>query len=339
MRAIQVRQPGGLDKLEVVSLREPSNPGKGEMLVRFHASSLNYHDYLIVSGTVPTEDKRIPMSDGAGEVLVVGEGVEEFQVGDKVISLFFPNWIAGDPPNVSLPRTFAHVPGDGTDGCAREMMIAPAGCFTRAPRGFSYAESATLVCAGLTAWRALVVEGGLKAGDVVLVQGTGGVSLFALQFAKALGATVIATSSSDEKLERLKALGADHVINYRSEPQWGAAAHAITDGRGVDHVIDIGGIETLPQSFAASRVAGHVAMIGMLTGHEGPLPALLMLTKQLRVRCMMVGSRDTQLDMIRAVEATGIQPVIDRAFPLEQLSDAFRYQESGAHFGKIVIEI
>ena len=159
MRAIQVRQPGGLDKLEIVSLAEPSTPGEGDILVRFHASSLNFHDYLIVSGTVPTEDKRIPMSDGAGEVLAVGEGVEEFRVGDKVISLFFPNWIAGDPPNVSLPRTFAHVPGDGTDGCAREMMIAPAGCFTHAPRGLSYAESATLVCAGLTAWRALVEIG------------------------------------------------------------------------------------------------------------------------------------------------------------------------------------
>jgi NADPH:quinone reductase-like Zn-dependent oxidoreductase len=339
MKVIQVRQPGGLDKLEVTNLREPSTPGMGEILVRLRSSSLNYHDYLIISGIVPTEDKRIPMSDGAGDVLAVGEGVEEFHVGDKVISVFFPNWIAGAPRNVPMSKTFAHVPGDGADGCAREMMIAPASFFTRAPRGFSYVESATLVCAGLTAWRALVVEGGLKAGDVVLVQGTGGVSLFALQFAKAMGATVIATSSSDEKLERLKVLGADHIINYRSETQWGAAAHAITGGRGVDHVIDIGGTETLPQSFVACRVGGHVAMIGLLTGHEGPLPALLMMTKQLRVSCMMVGSRDTQLDMVRAVEASGVHPVIDRSFPLEKLSDAFRYQETGAHFGKIVIEI
>jgi NADPH:quinone reductase-like Zn-dependent oxidoreductase len=200
-------------------------------------------------------------------------------------------------------------------------------------------ESATLVCAGLTAWRALVVEGQIKAGDVVLVQGTGGVSVFALQFAKAMGATVIATSSSDEKLDRLKVLGADHVVNYRTEPEWGAAALALTDGRGVDHVIDVGGVDTLPQSFAASRVAGHIAMIGRLTGDEGPLPTLLMMGKQLRISCMLVGSRAAQLDMVRAVEATGIRPVIDRSFPLHELSAAFRYQESGAHFGKIAIEI
>jgi NADPH:quinone reductase-like Zn-dependent oxidoreductase len=339
MRVIQLLQPGGLDRLAVAKLPEPSTPGKGEILVRLRASSLNYHDYLIVSGIVPAEDRRIPMSDGAGDVLAVGEGVEEFQVDDKVISVFFPNWIDGAPPNVPVSQAFVHVPGDGTDGCAREMMIAPASFFTRAPRGFSDAESATLVCAGLTAWRALVVEGGLKAGDVVLVQGTGGVSLFALQFAKAMGATVIASSSSDEKLERLKVLGADDIINYRSETQWGAAAHAITGGQGVDHVIDIGGTETLPQSFAACRVGGHVAMIRLLTGHEGPLPALLMMSKQLRVSCMMVGSRNAQLDMVRAVEASVVHPVIDRSFPLEQLSDAFRYQETGAHFGKIVIEI
>jgi NADPH:quinone reductase-like Zn-dependent oxidoreductase len=303
------------------------------------ASSLNYHDYMLVIGRMPARDGLIPMTDGAGEVLAVGEGVEEFRVGDKVISIFFPDWVDGAPRNVPLSHAFEHVPGDGIDGCARELMVAPATAFTHAPRGFSDLESATLVCAGLTAWRALVVDGCLKAGDIVLVQGTGGVSLFALQFAKAMGATVVATSSSAEKLERLKALGADHLINYRSEPNWGAAAHALTGGRGVDHVVDIGGTGTLPQSFAASRVGGHVAMIGLLTGDDGSLPIMLMMGKQLRISCMMVGSRTMQIDMVRAVEANQIRPVLDRSFPLHELAQAFRYQETGAHFGKIVIDI
>ena len=320
-------------------MADPHPPARGEILVRLRASSLNYHDYMLAIGRMPAKDGLVPMTDGAGEVLAAGEGVEEFRPGDKVISVFFPNWIDGAPQNFSPPQAFAYTPGDGVDGCARELIVAPAHAFTRAPRGYADEESATLVCAGLTAWRALVVEGRLKAGDIVLVQGTGGVSIFALQFAKAMGATVIATSSSVDKLERLKALGADHLINYRSEPHWGAAAHAMTGGRGVDHVVDIGGTDTLPQSFAACRVGGHVAVVGLLTGHEGPLHIMQMLGKQLRINCIMVGSRTMQMDMIRAVEAIQIRPVIDRRFPLHELAQAFRYQETGAHFGKIVIDI
>ena len=318
---------------------DPAPPGRGELLVRLRASSLNYHDYMLAIGRIPAKDGLIPMTDGAGEVVAVGDGVEDFRVGDKVISVFFPDWIDGAPRNVPPSQAFDHTPGDGADGCALELMVAPAHAFTLAPRGFSDAESATLVCAGLTAWRALVVEGRLKAGDIVLVQGTGGVSLFALQFAKAMGATVVATSSSPAKLERLKALGADYLIDYRSEPNWGDAAHKLTGGRGVDHVVDIGGTDTLPQSFAASRVGGHIAMIGLLTGHEAPLPIMQMMGKQLRISCMMVGSRNAQIDMVRAVEANNIRPVLDRRFPLRGLADAFRYQETGAHFGKIVIDI
>ncbi|GGD00488.1 zinc-dependent alcohol dehydrogenase family protein [Undibacterium terreum] len=339
MKAVQLRQPGGLDNLEVTDLPVPGMPGPGEVFVRLRASSLNYHDYLVVTGKMPARDGLIPMTDGAGEVLAVGDGVEEFQVGDKVMSVFFPDWIDGAPRNVPLSQAFEHVPGDGVDGCARQLMVAPATAFTHAPRGYSDAESASLVCAGLAAWRALVVEGRLKAGDIVLVQGTGGVSLFALQIAKAMGATVVATSSSVEKLEQLKVLGADYLINYRSEPNWGAAAHALTGGRGVDHVVEIGGTGTLEQSVAASRVGGHIAMVGQLSGQKGLLPTLEMMGKQLRISWMMVGSRAMQIDMVRAIEVSDIRPILDRTFPLHELANAFRHQESGAHFGKIVIDI
>jgi NADPH:quinone reductase-like Zn-dependent oxidoreductase len=200
MKAIVLHAPGGLERLELVDIPDPGVPGPGEIRVRLHASSLNYHDYGVVSGRMPTEERRIPMSDGAGVVEAVGEGVTEFKAGDPVVSCFFPGWLEGPPPI----GNFSTVPGDGVDGYAREAVVRPATWFTRAPEGFSHAEAATLTTAGLTAWRALVVNGGLKAGDVVLVLGTGGVSIFALQLAKAMGATIIATSSSDEKLERVR---------------------------------------------------------------------------------------------------------------------------------------
>ncbi len=334
MRAMVLHQPASLDSLRPAELAEPGSPGPGEILVRLRASSLNYHDYVVVTGGIKTADRRIPLSDGAGEILAVGEGVN-MQAGTRVVSTFFPNWADGEP----LEGGFAGVPGDGADGYAREKVVAPATSFTRSPSGYSAAEAATLTCAGLTAWRALVVEGRLKAGDSVLVQGTGGVSIFALQFAKAMGAMVIATSSADEKLERLRSLGADHIINYRSEPKWGAAARALTGGRGVDHVVEVGGAGTLPQSVSAARVGGHISLIGVLTGVQGPVPTALIMSKQLRVVGITVGTRRQQLEMIRAVEVNGIRPVIDRSFPLEALADAFRHQESGKHFGKIVIDI
>ena len=339
MKAVVLHQPGGLERLELVEVREPDAPGPGEITVRLRASSINYHDYLIVSGKAPAADRLIPLSDGAGEVVAVGSGALEYQVGDRVISTFFPEWVDGGPLNRFGAEIFASVPGDGSDGYAREYVTAPASHFTPAPKGFDDAEAASLVCAGLTAWRALVVEGGLKAGETVLVQGTGGVSLFALQFAKAMGAQVVATSSSDEKLERLKAMGADHLINYRTEPKWGSRARQLTGGRGVDHVVDIGGPATLPQSFSACRVGGKVALVGLLTGHEGPLPTTVMMGRQLQLNCIMVGSRQAQRDMVRAVEANNIRPVIDSRFPLADLAQAFRRQESGQHFGKIAIEI
>src|SRR5688572_24926532 len=247
MKAIVLRSPGGLDRLELIEMPEPGPPGPGEIRVRLHASSLNYHDYLVATGRIRTADGRIPMSDGAGVVEAVGEGVTAFTVGDHVISCFFPEWQDG-PPAVG---DFSTVPGDGVDGYAREVVVRPATWFTRAPRDLSHAEAATLTTAGLTAWRALVVNGGLKVGDVVLVLGTGGVSIFALQIAKTMGATVIATSSSDEKLERVRAMGADVTINYRQHEDWGTRARDWTGGRGVDHVVEIGGPGTLAQSIAA----------------------------------------------------------------------------------------
>ncbi|WP_262298947.1 zinc-dependent alcohol dehydrogenase family protein [Microvirga sesbaniae] len=334
MKGMTLRSPGGLDRLEPLDLPEPGGPGPGEIRVRLHASSLNYHDYGVVSGRMPTEDGRIPMSDGAGVVEVVGEGLTEFAVGDHVVSCFFPGWLEG-PPAVS---DFSTVPGDGVDGYAREAVVRPATWFTRAPKGFSHAEAATLTTAGLTAWRALIVNGGLKAGDVVLVLGTGGVSIFALQLAKLMGASVVATSSSDEKLERVRALGADHTINYRQHQDWGVRARDWAGGRGVDHVIEVGGAGTLGQSIAAVRVGGHISLIGVLTGRAGEVPTGALMAKQARLHGLIVGNRSQQMDFVRAIEATELRPVIDRSFALAVMAEAFRYEESGAHFGKICLE-
>ncbi len=335
MKAIQSNHPASLESLALVDLSDPAAPAAGEITVRIRASSLNFHDYAVVKGMIPAAEKRIPMSDGAGEVVAIGAGVSNYAVGDSVVSTFFPDWLDGLPP----ANGFTRVPGDGIDGYACELVTAPATSFTHTPKGYSHAEAATLTCAGLTAWRALVVEGGLKAGDTVLIQGTGGVSIFALQFAKAMGATVIATSSSNEKLERLKAMGADHLINYKETEAWGMAALALTGGTGVDHVVEIGGAGTLDQSMMAARIGGHISLIGVLAGFQGPVMTSLLMGKNLRVKGITVGSRQHQFDMIAAINATGIKPVIDKHFPLAQLADAFRHQESGKHFGKIVVDV
>lgn len=335
MRAVHLRAPASLDNLVLADLPDPGDPGPGEIRVRLSASSLNFHDFAVVAGLIPTAEDRIPMSDGAGVVEAVGEGVTGFAVGDLAVSLFFPEWADGTPP----ASAFTKVPGDGIDGYAREAVVVPQHWFTRAPAGWSSAEAATLTCAGLTAWRALFVDGATQPGSTVLVQGSGGVSVFALQFAKAAGARVIATSSSDAKLARLKALGADELVNYKEEPKWGAKALELTGGRGVDTVVEIGGAGTLDQSMVAARVGGHVALIGVLTGIAGPVQTALLMSKNLRVQGLTVGSQAQQLDMIAGVEANGIRPVISDHFPLEKLGDAFRHQIANAHFGKIVVDI
>lgn len=334
IKTLYIPAGGGLDNI-TVETSEPVEPRRGEITVRLRASSLNFHDYGVVSGVMAPDERRIPMSDGAGEVTAVGEGVGEFAVGDHVVSTFFPDWLDGQPQAEGFGRT----PGDGIDGYAREQVTAPATSFTRAPRGWSHAEAATLTTAGLTAWRALMEDGVLQPGQTVLVQGTGGVSIFALQFAKLAGARVIATSSSEAKLERLREMGADEVINYREDPEWGLTTRRLTGGRGVDHVVEVGGPETLAQSMLATRVGGHIAVIGVLTGIDSKLPLGLALARQIRLQALLVGSRRQQLDMVRALDAGDVRPVLDRHFALDDMAEAFRYQESGQHFGKIILDI
>lgn len=333
-KTVYVQAGGGYERVTIGD-SEARVPEKGEISVRLRANSLNYHDFAVVSGMWGPTEARIPMADGAGEVIAVGEGVEEFKVGDSVVSTFFPDWIDGVP----LVEGFVSVPGDGVDGYAREQVTARATSFTLAPTGWTHAEASTLTTAGLTAWRALMADDSLKPGDTVLIQGTGGVSIFALQFAKMAGATVIATSSSDEKLARLKAMGADNLINYRKDTNWGETARQLTGGRGVDHVIEVGGPSTLEQSMIASRVGGHISVIGILSGVAGQLSFVPALVKQLRLQGVLVGSRTQQQEMIRAINANGMRPVIDRHFPLINIVEAFRYQETNQHFGKICLDI
>jgi NADPH:quinone reductase-like Zn-dependent oxidoreductase len=334
MKAIKLSKPGGLDKLAVAEI-DAREPGPGEIRVEVAASSLNFHDYAVVSGMLNVDDGRIPMSDGAGKVAAIGEGVTEFSVGDDVVSCFFPLWQDGGPEIGKL----IGVPGDHADGFAARTVTMPARAFTRVPKGYSAAQAATLTCAALTAWRGLMVEARIKPGDVVLTQGTGGVSIFALQFAKAAGCRVISTSSSNDKLERLKSLGADELINYRETEDWGSRAVELTGGRGVDVVVEIGGAGTLPQSINAVRVGGHISLIGVLAGFAGDVPTAALFGKNAALKGITVGSRAQQIDMIAAIEANGIEPVIDSTFALEDIADAFRHQESQKHFGKICLEI
>jgi NADPH:quinone reductase-like Zn-dependent oxidoreductase len=334
MKVAAVKKPGGLGNL-VIENRPDPEPKAGEVLVRVRASSLNYHDFVVALGGIPTPDGRIPMSDGAGEVVAVGEGVTKWKAGDKVISLFFPNWQSGQIEAAG----FASVPGDGADGFGCELYAGPETAFTRMPKGWTFDEAATLPCAALTAWRGMYVETRTKPGDWVLVQGTGGVSIFALQFAKATGARVIATSSSEAKMEKLRALGADHVINYKETPDWGKKAFELTGGRGVDEVVEIGGPGTMAQSINACRPGGHISLIGVLTGVSGEVPTAALFSRNITVSGITVGSRRQQEDMVDAIDATGFKPVIDSRFPLDQIAAAFAHQASQQHFGKIVLTI
>jgi NADPH:quinone reductase-like Zn-dependent oxidoreductase len=334
MKTMTLRSPIGLDRLLLEERADPGDPGPGEIRVALHGSSLNFHDLGVATGRMPTADGRIPLADGAGVVEAVGDGVTDFLVGDLVVSCFFPDWQDGTPTVGDFSRT----PGDGIDGFAQEYVVLPATAFTRAPQGYDAVEAATITTAGLTAWRALVVDGKLKAGDTVLLLGTGGVSIWALQIAKLMGATVAITSSSGEKLERARDLGADFTVNYRDVPTWGAAVRDWTDARGVDHVVEVGGPGTLAQSIEAVRVGGHISLIGVLTGVSGDVPTAALMAKQARLQGLIVGSRREQQDFVRALDGGSIRPVIDRRFPLDQLADAFRHEMSAAHFGKIGIE-
>ena len=334
MKTVTIGAPWGLDGLTVHD-RDIPEPGPGEVLVRVRASSLNHHDLLVVRNAIPTADQRLLLSDGAGEVVAVGAGVSQLAVGDRVMSTFFPGWADG-PVAASKKR---RIPGTHTDGFAAEYVVRAETAFTRQPVGYSMAEAATLPCAGLTAWNAVTACTRLQPGDWVLTLGTGSVSLFALQFAKACGARVIATSSSEDKLAALTRLGADHVVNYRAEPKWAHAARALTGGRGVDLVVEVGGAGSLRQSIAACRMGGTIAMVGQLDGGGDEAPMVDLVVNSTSIHGVSVGSHADQLAMVEAIEATGIRPLIDSHFPLERLADAFAHQETQRHVGKISIDV
>ncbi len=334
MKVMALQSPGGLDRLVLEERPDPGEPGPGEIRVALHGSSLNFHDLGVATGRMPTENGRIPLADGAGLVESVGAGVDEFAPGDMVVSCFFPDWQDGAPRVGDFSRT----PGDGIDGFAQEHVVLPATAFTHAPAGYDAVEAATITTAGLTAWRALVADGGLKPGDTVLLLGTGGVSIWGLQIAKLMGANVAITSSSGEKLERARDLGADFLVNYREQQDWGRVVRNWTSGRGVDHVVEVGGPGTLAQSIEAVRVGGHISLIGVLTGGAGQVPTAALMAKQARLQGLIVGSRRQQQDFVRALDGGTIRPIVDRRFPLEKLADAFRFEISGGHFGKIGME-
>jgi NADPH:quinone reductase-like Zn-dependent oxidoreductase len=333
MRALVLDGDAGIDHLAIVD-RPAVEPGPGQVAVTMKAASLNYRDLATVeSPMIKPRLPLVPLSDGCGVVTAVGPDVTRVAVGDRVAPLFFQDWMGGEPTAQSLATAL----GGALDGVARDQVVLNQNGVSKVPGALTDEEAACLPCAGLTAWRALMVEGKVKPGDVVLALGTGGVSIFALQFAKMAGATVIITSSSDEKLERARALGADHTINYRTDPEWAPAARRLTGGRGVDHVIEVGGAGTFQQSIQAIRVGGHVAVIGVLTGAVQDLNVASIFAANARVQGVTVGSREQFEAMCRAIEAGGLKPVIDKRFPLEDAQAAFRAMRAGEHFGKIVL--
>ena len=326
----------GLDQL---ALEEHTLPALGplDVHVRFHAASLNYRDLMVVTGQYnpKMELPRIPGSDAAGEVVAVGSAVTLFKPGARVASLFFQSWHAGDIRNSTGKSSL----GDPIDGVFATERILPEGGLIRIPDSLSFEEAATLSCAALTAWNALVEKGKLCAGQTVLVLGTGGVSIFALQIAKAHGARVILTSSSDEKLARVKALGADMTINYKTKPEWDKEVSALTAKEGVDHIVEVGGAGTLPLSLRAVKTGGHVYLIGVLTGKGAGVDPTPVLAKSIYLDGVYVGSRAMFERMNAAFTANSIHPVIDRVFPLTEARAAFEHMQSGSHFGKIVLSL
>ena len=337
-RVLRINDAFGFEHVRLEEHPIPQ-PGAGEVLVRFHAASLNFRDLWIVKGQY---NPRMSMpktlgSDAAGEVVSVGEGVSSVRPGDRVTSVFFQRWIEGPTPADAMRFAL----GESLDGVFATHRVMPEHGVLKTANYLTDQEAAALPCAAVTAWNALVPTGGLKAGETVLVLGTGGVSLFALQIAKALGARVIATSSSDEKLARAKELGADETINYKQTPDWGKEVQRLTAKRGVDHVIEVGGGGTINQSFAAARAGGRVDLIGVLAGNNKDAAPDMMpvLMKALKLEGVLVGSRTMFEAMNEAFVQHQIKPVVDRVFPLEQAVEALRYMESGSHFGKIGLDL
>ena len=332
MKAYEI-QKFGLEGLSLTA-RPELEPGPNQVLVRMHAWSLNYRDLMALTGRYNPRMKlpQVPLSDGAGEIIAIGSGVQTVKPGDRVANTFFERWVSGSATD-ELTRTAL---GAGRDGVLAEYVVLHEEGVIPIPEILTFAEAATLPCAALTAWNALVVEGKIKAGDVVLTMGTGGVSIFALQFALMHGARVIVTSSSDEKLERATQLGATHAINYKKDPDWSKSARQLTGGRGVDHVMELGGTGTFNQSIAALRRGGQMSLIGVLAqGGEANIVPVLM--NGIRVQGIFVGSREMFVAMNDAIAVHEMHPVISHTFGFDEAPEAFRLMQNGRHFGKICI--
>lgn len=335
MRVFQIQDDWGFDHLQIASRPDPK-PGPGQVLIAMKASSVNYRDLVVPNrgyGSFTGNLPLIPLSDGVGEIVEVGAGVKQFKAGDRVCPGFMQNWPGGEPSLEKVTGTL----GGPIDGTMAQFMCLPETGVVKVPAYLSHEEAATLPCAALTAWSALVTYDRLGPGSRVLVQGTGGVALFALQFAKLLGAHVTVISSSDEKIARVKALGADAAINYKTTPEWSKATREITGGAGYDHIVELGGETTLPQSLRSIRPGGTLSMIGVLSGGAMNAPLGLVVTRQVRLQGITVGHRDGFAAMMRALEQHRIKPVIDRVFAFEELKEAMMYLKSGAHFGKVCI--
>ncbi len=335
MRVFQIEGEWGMDHLKLSTRPEPK-AGPGQVVVQIGASSLNYRDLVVPNkgygshtGTLPL----IPVSDGAGVVIEVGQGVRRVAVGDRVCPTFFQNWISGEPDLERLTRSL----GGPIDGTMADYMCLSEEGVSKVPAHLSDVEAATLPCAALTAWSALVTCSNTRPGDRVLVQGCGGVALFAVAFAKLLGAHVTLISSSDERLERVRQLGVDATINYRTTPEWARATRDITAGRGYDLIMELGGEKTLPQSLRCIRPGGTVAMIGILSGSAMATSLGLIITRQVRLQGVTVGHRDGFEAMLRAIEQHRLKPVVDRVFAFEELKEAMAYLQSGAQFGKVCV--
>lgn len=337
MKAWEIQQEFGLDNLHLADRPEPSAEelGPGEVLLAMQAASLNYRDLMTVRGQYNPKQPLplVPCSDGVGEVVAVGEEVERWAVGDRVMPIFSQGWIAGEP----TPERLRSTVGGPLPGTLQERMVVSAEGVVSVPEHLSDEEAATLPCAAVTAWSALVTDADVRPGDTVLVLGTGGVSIFALQLARLLGARVIVTSSSDAKLERAHELGAHHGINYAQIPEWGKEVRRLTDGRGVDLVVEVGGAGTLEQSLEAVRMGGQISLIGVLAGAVTDLQVTRVLMNRVRIQGILVGDRERFEAMNRAIETGRLQPVVDSVVPFEDARDAFERMARGEHFGKIVI--
>ena len=326
----------GLENLRIVEHDVPK-PNAHEVLLKIHAVSLNFRDLLFKNGLYNPRAKfpAVPIADAAGEVVEIGDGVTKWKVGDRVTNIYAPGWIDGEITAQKNKVTY----GDGAlQGVLTEYRTFDENTLVRIPNHLSYEEASTLPIAAVTAWNALAVSGNLKAGETVLTQGTGGVSIFAIQFAKLFGAKVLATSSSDEKLAKTQKLGADEIINYKKREDWDVAARELTGKIGVDHVVEVGGIGTMSRSIRAVRSGGHIAAIGILTT-AGDLNLTPILMKAIRIQGIFVGSRAMFEQTYRAIELAKLEPVIDKVFAFEDASAAFEHLENGSHFGKVVIKV